>query len=822
MAMTGRLEADFASFYDAVQKADVMLRQFEGEAARVESSLQKMVDSFNGREIQSEATLMTEAIERIGGVSKLTKDEMASVNATLTAAIEKFRALGEQAPEAMVQLAEATKQTDNAWEEFIADFDIESAMANPLGTAKNALVALADTMGPTATAALAMGATVVAVGAGLFKLAENAAAAGAALDDMADKTGMSVPALSHLDDAAKVIGSSLPQMADVVYTFQQRMAEGGADFEKGMKAIGASTADVRAAGPDQLLLLLATGLQSIADPTERIAAGNALLGRSYREVAASLNDVARGFELTRDIEPWTAEQAAEAERFEQQLASLKVHAEAFAVSLGQPLIGPLSTFIAGLADGATWLNRWVDLTGGIKGSVDSVSNWFSWAGTAYDVFKGKVQGPIDFAALDEAKRKLQEVRDAAYDAAHAPDVLVQKWKDAATGMQLHVPKGAEVLRLLDTETKELEQATNQTIAAMKPFNEAMVELNSAGATWQDTLNTMSGDVVEAVKYYLDAGVSQTALANAYDLTATQIKAVSAALKEELDAQKVLDDFAKKTHEIAMKQQQEVTAAQKKELDARNTQVVAGFQQIQQLEAQNADFVQKMTLSETDYKIAKIREWEQATINAFKGTTEQVATYTDAVRTRAQQQVDAFSKVNDIVTLIGKSAAERAAEEQGAAKQTGDAVTAEYRRQEEAFMSFKGVVVAGTREILEQSATMQYQMTREIRTASDWIDRQWAMQQAQRDRGEIFLTGFGGGMPTRAGGGPVSPNTTYLVGEQGPELFTPSGSGFISPSGAAGVVIHNTFHVVDTEANIVQRVGEAITRSLKSSTKWGTV
>jgi hypothetical protein len=42
--------------------------------------------------------------------------------------------------------------------------------------------------------------------------------------------------------------------------------------------------------------------------------------------------------------------------------------------------------------------------------------------------------------------------------------------------------------------------------------------------------------------------------------------------------------------------------------------------------------------------------------------------------------------------------------------------------------------------------------------------------------------FGGG---RAMGGPVSAGTTYLVGENGPELFTSSNSGTIIPNHAMG-------------------------------------
>jgi hypothetical protein len=43
-------------------------------------------------------------------------------------------------------------------------------------------------------------------------------------------------------------------------------------------------------------------------------------------------------------------------------------------------------------------------------------------------------------------------------------------------------------------------------------------------------------------------------------------------------------------------------------------------------------------------------------------------------------------------------------------------------------------------------------------------------------------GFGG---NRALGGPVSGNTAYVVGERGPELFVPQGSGTIIPNGGGG-------------------------------------
>jgi hypothetical protein len=66
---------------------------------------------------------------------------------------------------------------------------------------------------------------------------------------------------------------------------------------------------------------------------------------------------------------------------------------------------------------------------------------------------------------------------------------------------------------------------------------------------------------------------------------------------------------------------------------------------------------------------------------------------------------------------------------------------------------------------------------------------------------------------RAAGGPVAAGTSYLVGERGPELFTPGASGAISPNGAGAVVVQNTFHLVDTESNLARRVSEQIMRTV---------
>src|SRR5512146_658525 len=107
--LTAHFGADFSAFETAVKQADASLKNFEADANKVEKSLNRMVDQFSGRKLAQEAQLMTEAIGRLGGATALTQKEQQRVNTTLTEAIAKFRAVGKEAPQAMLDLAAATK-----------------------------------------------------------------------------------------------------------------------------------------------------------------------------------------------------------------------------------------------------------------------------------------------------------------------------------------------------------------------------------------------------------------------------------------------------------------------------------------------------------------------------------------------------------------------------------------------------------------------------------------------------------------------------------------------------------------------------------------
>lgn len=73
-------------------------------------------------------------------------------------------------------------------------------------------------------------------------------------------------------------------------------------------------------------------------------------------------------------------------------------------------------------------------------------------------------------------------------------------------------------------------------------------------------------------------------------------------------------------------------------------------------------------------------------------------------------------------------------------------------------------------------------------------------------GSLFGGGGGGGFGgARAGGGDTMPGKTYLVGEKGPELFTPGSSGTVHPSGSfGGQTINQQFNISTPNADSFHR------------------
>lgn len=66
---------------------------------------------------------------------------------------------------------------------------------------------------------------------------------------------------------------------------------------------------------------------------------------------------------------------------------------------------------------------------------------------------------------------------------------------------------------------------------------------------------------------------------------------------------------------------------------------------------------------------------------------------------------------------------------------------------------------------------------------------------------------------KAAGGPVMAGGSYLVGEQGPEIFTPGSSGHITPNGGGGAVV-NIYNPMLLDPTTIVKLSEQIARLLR--------
>lgn len=126
------------------------------------------------------------------------------------------------------------------------------------------------------------------------------------------------------------------------------------------------------------------------------------------------------------------------------------------------------------------------------------------------------------------------------------------------------------------------------------------------------------------------------------------------------------------------------------------------------------------------------------------------------------------------------------------------------------------IMAGTYEgFTNIGKNLIYSMVNGIMAAGSSILE--AIQGIFGQLGSFF--GFGGAtasVATRATGGPVSAGSPYLVGERGPELFTPTASGNISPASSfGGVTQYNTFNINGTDKSPTDIANE-VARVLKQS------
>lgn len=112
MPLTATFAADLSQFSKSLAEAQVELQVFDRATRNATRGLTREMENLSGQRVAAEAARMAEAVQRIGGVSRLTAAEQQRVNRVMEEATEKFRVLGVEAPQAMLDIAAATRRAE--------------------------------------------------------------------------------------------------------------------------------------------------------------------------------------------------------------------------------------------------------------------------------------------------------------------------------------------------------------------------------------------------------------------------------------------------------------------------------------------------------------------------------------------------------------------------------------------------------------------------------------------------------------------------------------------------------------------------------------
>lgn len=247
MSVTAKFIADFSSFSNAVEKAEVQLRDMDTGANKVSASLNKMADSFSGRKVIQDATLAAEAVDRIGGTSKLTAAELTKVQTQAQLAADKLRVMGQDVPKSLQNIVNSTKTANTSLEQM-------RSLAGQLGIA------------------FSIGA-VVQFGKDILQMGDD-------IQRTADRTGLMTDEVQKLSYIASQSGNTLEEMTGAIGQMQNRLASGDQSAVAALKNLNLTFEELSRLSPYEQLEKIAQSVSQIPNPANRAQVAMDLFGRS--------------------------------------------------------------------------------------------------------------------------------------------------------------------------------------------------------------------------------------------------------------------------------------------------------------------------------------------------------------------------------------------------------------------------------------------------------------------------------------------------------------------------------------------------------------
>jgi hypothetical protein len=565
-----------------------------------------------------------------------------------------------------------------------------------------------------------------------------------------------------------------------------------------LRSIGLSAEELRRKSPAEAVREIAVALQGYSNDGEASRVKTVLLGRSTKELAGYLNDLAEAGQLNATV---TTEQAQEAEKFNKSLFELQTNVSNATRSLVAEMIPAINEYIATVkrakADGGRTF--WQEL------SAELASVRFSLAvQNVQDLAEAVERNPGNatyIELLDLARKKADELGRAA---AGANEQL-----KATLGAPLPKPEAGGGRGFVNPETVKPRISPIEPKSAKPQISEAMrylqqldkqIEKTQELSTYEQALRDIQANRLDGITPKLRADI--LARAQQLDLSERQKKSddyatearranVAAAIEAVNAAKKGNDELEREVQAIGLTEAAlvDLELARINETIARKEATIAGREETEQQLAINAALREEIAQLERRKQLLVTKVERSSAVEAASQAVDDVS---QRARERLSDSVEegllnGFRRSRSIADIFL------------------DELKAQFGKT--VLRPIIEPVVAGGNSLISQL----FQSIGSYFTSGTTIDPSG-----------YGMTSGGQSLPTRGGranGGGVREGMAYRVGENGPEVFVPDGNGRIVPGshlksgGGQSLVYSPTIHVNgDVGPQTVQMVQAMLARN----------
>ena len=447
------------------------------------------------------------------------------------------------------------------------------------------------------------------------------------------------------------------------------------------------------------------------------------------------------------------------------------------------------------ADARASINLVAESIGGMIGPLGMAA---AYAAALYAAFElGKWQPVSDFfqdlglrimgyteaerASMIEQDHLTQKMAEANSTQKQGTDIAaqmeeIQKKIAAAMANATHATEGNA------GAVKQHTEAVRMSNDELKKYKEAWEAIDNVGKNAQATIDQLDGKVVEAVRYYYDAGVAMDKLKTAYMLTDEQ----ASALKDTFDAQnkKLADQKAlADATAAAWANLNALGGDQDKIIRGIGDRVKMDIERYYDLGASVSDLAKAYKLTEEQIKaVIAARDREKQATDAQTGANAQNAQ-------SLSNQLNMYRALNgELMTY----------EEHRKSLQQGNSITYDLSTQGglDYYRSMNTAATFGTHSDQEIITAAKQGMTLQQMIQKGWINPY-------------------GGFTAFADGGIVTKPTYGVFGEAGPEAVIP-----LDQMGGLGGTVNNTFYVNGTGQEVANTVASHIMTQLKLRRRFG--